>query len=53
MIKIIITILYLVFLNLQLIIADTITIPEDAEKISLVGEYIEKIDVNEITLGDT
>ena len=53
MIKIIITILFLVLLNFQLVFADTINIPEDAEKISLVGEYIEKIDVNEITLGDT
>ena len=53
MIKIIIAILFLAFLNLQLVFADTINIPEDAEKISLVAEYIEKIDVNEITLGDT
>ena len=53
LIKIIISILFLAFLNLQLVFADTINIPEDAEKISLVGEYIEKIDVNEITLGAT
>ena len=53
MIRIIITIPFLVLLNFQLVFADTINIPEDAEKIFLVGEYIEKIDVNEITLGDT
>jgi len=53
LIKIIISILFLAFLNLQLVFAEPINIPEDAEKISLVAEYIEKIDVNEITLGDT
>ncbi|MDB9761179.1 hypothetical protein OAC06_00015 [Alphaproteobacteria bacterium] len=53
MIKIIITILFLGFLTLQLTFADAINIPEDAEKISLVAEYVKKIDVNEITIGDT
>ncbi len=53
MIKIISNTLIILFLNLQVSFADTVNIPEDAEQISLIAEYIKKADVYETTIGDT
>ena len=42
-----------IFINSEIAFSNSPAIPEDAEEISLVAEYIDKPEVNEVVIGET